>query len=326
MSSSGGLGYGLNQRNNKKRKKRGGGGLTGFADSDDSSSDDNNSNTAGQQLSGRSAINREIAAEQSALRKRAEAAMASSNMDSAMYDYDGEYDSFASAGKKESSSTKTQQQKEAAAEKGQSRYISNLLKSSQRRAQEQEIIYERKVAKQQAEEDANNMEYEGKEKFITSAYKKKLAEREAWAKEEEVRAKREAEDDVTQKKGGNFLFAGFGRNVIMGVNNNKQSSAKNTDEVQPKNDDDIPPIATNGSRKEKEASPQSHLHYSRQSEAVARDRKPQPTGRMQGESTKTSESEAKEKPMTRSQILAERAVKIRDARERYFHRHGLQAQ
>jgi len=320
MSSSGGLGYGLNQRNNKKRKKRGGGGLTGFADSDDSSSDDNNSNTAGRQLSGRSAINREIAAEQAALRKRAEAAMASSNMDSAMYDYDGEYDSFALAGKKESSSTKTQQQKEeAAAEKGQSRYISNLLKSSQRRAQEQEIIYERKVAKEQAEED--NMEYEGKEKFITSAYKKKLAEREAWAKEEEVRAKREAEDDVTQKKGGNFLFAGFGRNVIMGVNNNKQSSTENTDEVQPKNDDDIPP--TNDSRKEKEASPQSHQRrdYSRQSEAVARDRKPQPTGRIQ-ESTKTSESEAKEKPMTRSQLLAERAVKIRDARERYFQRHG----
>ena len=318
MSSSGGLGYGLNQRNNKKRKKRGGGGLTGFADSDDSSSDDNNSNTAGRQLSGRSAINREIAAEQAALRKRAEAAMASSNMDSAMYDYDGEYDSFALAGKKESSSTKTQQ-KEAAAEKGQSRYISNLLKSSQRRAQEQEIIYERKVGKEQAEELA---EYEGKEQFITSAYKKKLAEREAWAKEEEVRAKREAEDDVTQKKGGNFLFAGFGRNVIMGVNNNKQSSTENTDEVQPKNDGDIPPIATNDSRKEKEASPQSHQRrdYSRQSEAVARDRKPQPTGRIQ-ESTKTSESEAKEKPMTRSQILAERAVKIRDARERYFQRH-----
>ncbi|KAL7458213.1 hypothetical protein ACHAWC_009776 [Mediolabrus comicus] len=313
MSSGGGLGYGLNQRNNKKRKKRGG--LTGFADSDDSSSDDNNSNTAGRQLSGRSAINREIAAEQAALRKRAEAAMASSNMDSAMYDYDGEYDSFALAGKKESSSTKTQQ-KEAAAEKGQSRYISNLLKSSQRRAQEQEIIYERKVAKEQA---GLNMEYEGKEQFITSAYKKKLAEREAWAKEEEVRAKREAEDDVTQKKGGNFLFAGFGRNVIMGVNNNKQSSTENTDEVQPKNDDDIPP--TNDSRKEKEASPQSHQRrdYSRQSEAVARDRKPQPTGRIQ-ESTKTSESEAKEKPMTRSQILAERAVKIRDARERYFQR------
>lgn len=315
MSSSGGLGYGLNQRSNKKRKKRGG--LTGFADSDDSSSDDNNSNTAGQQLSGRSAINREIAAEQAALRKRAEAAMASSNMDSAMYDYDGEYDSFALAGKKESSSTKTQQ-KEAAAEKGQSRYISNLLKSSQRRAQEQEIIYERQVAKEQAEEDANNMEYEGKEKFITSAYKKKLAEREAWAKEEEVRAKREAEDDVTQKKGGNFLFAGFGRNVIMGVNNNNQSSAENTDEVQPKNDDDIPPIATNDSRKE-DASLQSH-----QRRDYSRHHKPQPTGRIQEqESTKTSE---REKPMTRSQILAERAVKIRDARERYFQRHGLQAQ
>ncbi len=117
MSSNGrgSLSYGLN---NKKRKKAGG--LKGFADDSSSSDDDAAGNTG--PLSGRSAMNREIAAEQAALRKRAEAAMAASSnkMDSAVFDYDGEYDSFAS-GKKEPPSNKTQE-RESAAGKGQSRY------------------------------------------------------------------------------------------------------------------------------------------------------------------------------------------------------------
>jgi coiled-coil domain-containing protein 55 len=329
MSGKGGLDYGLNQRNNNKRKKGGGVRLTGFADNDDAS-DDSLSEIAAGPLSGRSAINREIVAEQAALRKRAEAAMASSKVDLAVYDYDGEYDSFASAGKKESPSTNTQQ-KEAGG-RGQSRYISNLLKSAQRRTQEQEIIYERKVAKEQAEEDGNT-EYEGKEKFITSAYKKKLAEREEWAKEEEERAKREAAADVTQKKGGDFLFAGFGRNVLMGGMNNKktdQSSGKGPVR------DDYAPDKTNGKKKPTDnADQQSYQRRedSSQSQEVSTtrgcdannffSRNSQPSERI--ENLKASSCETKE-PRSRSQILAERAVKIREARERYFKRRGLPTQ
>ena len=313
MSSSGkgSLSYGLN---NKKRKK---GGLTGFADDSSSSDDDAAAGKTGP-LSGRSAMNREIAAEQAALRKRAEAAMASSSkMDSAVFDYDGEYDSFASGNKKE---TKTQQREPAG--KGQSRYVSNLLQSAQRRSQEQEIIYERKVVKEQAEEK----EFDGKEKFITSAYKKKLAEREAWAEEEE-RAKREAEDDVTNKKGGSFLY-GFSRNVLMGVNDNKKDD-KSTSNVAHKDD----ALDTASGRKEESTytDQQSYQRreYSRQPENPALPRQrggannfsrnPQPS---EGIGNTKAADETKQ-PLTRSQILAERAVKIREARERYFKRQGL---
>jgi len=321
MSSSGGRGglnYGLN---NKKRKK---GGLTGFADDSSSSDEDTAGNTG--PLSGRSAINREIASEQAALRKRAEAAMASSSkMDSAVFDYDGEYDSFA-AGKKEPPSTKTQQQTEPAG-KVQSRYISNILQTAQRRKQEQEIIYERKVVKEQAEDD----EYEGKEKFITSAYKKKLEEREAWAKEEEERAKREAENDVTQKKGGSFLF-GFGRNVIMGVNDNNRDDIS-TSKVADK--DDAPDTAS-GRKEESNYTDQQSYHrrdYSRQSERLEPTRQSRDTNFSRNSQPSSSEgigntkaSDETKQPLTRDQILVERAVKIREARERYFKRHGLPSQ
>eukprot|EP00985_Skeletonema_marinoi_P019675 scaffold11388_cov185-Skeletonema_marinoi.AAC.2 len=314
MSSSGkgSLSYGLN---NKKRKK---GGLTGFADDSSSSDDDAAAGKTGP-LSGRSAMNREIAAEQAALRKRAEAAMASSSkMDSAVFDYDGEYDSFASGNKKE---TKTQQREPAG--KGQSRYVSNLLQSAQRRSQEQEIIYERKVVKEQAEEK----EFEGKEKFITSAYKKKLAEREAWAKEEEERAKREAEDDVINKKGGSFLY-GFSRNVLMGVNDNKKDD-KSTSNVAHKDD----ALDTASGRKEEStyADQQSYQHreYSRQTENPALPRQRGGANNFSRNSQpsegigNTKAADETKQPLTRSQILAERAVKIREARERYFKRQGL---
>ncbi|KAL7499353.1 hypothetical protein ACHAWT_008268 [Skeletonema menzelii] len=318
MSSNGrgSLSYGLNI-NNKKRKR---GGLKGFTDGS-SSSDDDSAGNAGP-LSGRSAMNREISAEQAALRKRAEAAMASSSkMDSALFDYDGEYDSFAS-GKTESPSNKAQEREPAG--KGQSRYISNLLKSAQRRSQEQEIIYERKVVKEQAEEK----EFEGKEKFITSAYKKKLEEREAWAKEEEERAKREAEDDVTQKKGGSFLY-GFSRNVIMGVGNGK-TDEKSTNNVA--KDDVLDTASGRESNHTDQQNNQRRVH-SRQSEnsAPARQssgttpnfsRNSQPTEGVGN----TKDSDETKQPLTRSQILAERAVKIREARERYFKRHGLPSQ
>ena len=75
---------------------------------DDDSSDDDNTKS-NYTLSGgtnnnnaRSSINKEIAAEQAALRKRAQSAMAnaSSSLDTNVYDYDAEYDTFSSGKKK----------------------------------------------------------------------------------------------------------------------------------------------------------------------------------------------------------------------------------
>ncbi len=156
-----------------------------------------------------------------------------------------------------------------------------------------------------------------------------MAEREAWAIEEVERAKREAEDDVTKKKGGSFLYV-FNRNVIMGVGNGKtdEKSTNNVDK------DDVADTAS-GFQEESNYTDQQNYQrsvYSRQSENLAPTRQNsgtqnwshnlQPTEGVGN----TKDSDETKQPPTRSQILAERAVKIREARERYFKRHGLPSQ
>ena len=56
----------------------------------------------------------------------------------------------------------------------QPKYIAALKKTADRRKIEQDIIYERKV---QREMEAESDQFGDKDAFVTSAYKKKLAER-----------------------------------------------------------------------------------------------------------------------------------------------------
>ena len=66
----------------------------------------------------------------------------------------------------------------------QPRYIKQLLKKAKEREFEMDIVYERQVAKEQAQDKHL---YGDKEQFVTSAYKKKLKEREQWLAEEKQR-------------------------------------------------------------------------------------------------------------------------------------------
>ena len=132
MMNKGNLSYGLNARSGKGGTKKRKGGLSGFGDdnSDDSSDDipggGTNNNNA------RSSINKEIAAEQEALRKRAQSAMAkaSSSLDTNVYDYDAEYDTF-SSGKKlvATKQAKKLKQQQSTNEPKKSKYISSCTKN-----------------------------------------------------------------------------------------------------------------------------------------------------------------------------------------------------
>ncbi|KAL7524970.1 hypothetical protein ACHAXR_000799 [Thalassiosira sp. AJA248-18] len=353
MSGKGNLSYGLNARN--KRKK---GGLTSFGgdDSDGSNSSDGGG-AAASSAGARSAINRDIAAEQAALRKRAQAAMAESTLDSNVYDYDAEYDSFSSGKKKEdaarsaaAAAAKAKAQNNEQKAKVQPRYITNLLKTANRRNQEQEIIYERQVAKEQAEEDAT-LQYEGKEKFITSSYKRKLEEREQWAKEEEERAKREIDEDVTKKKGvGSFMFGGIGRSLLMGNNGDKKSDDGDNSNRKDRGDDTQETSADRGrgndsnhndyqrresSRETERWGNTSNRNRDSRDEFLEQDRPPSSSHDGRGNDgnvtvTAIVNSNKKESTQnavkTRQQILEERAIKIREARERYFKRRGVVTQ
>ena len=345
MSGKGNLNYGLNARN--KRKK----GLTGFGGDDSDSGSDGGGASAGAG-GARSSINRDIAAEQAALRKRAKAAMAASALDTNVYDYDAEYDSFSSGKKKEDEARSAAAAARAKASSGgprakaQPKYITNLIKTAGRRNQEQEIVHERKVAKEQAEEDANE-QYEGKDKFITSSYKRKLAEREQWAKDEAERSKREAEEDVTKKTGvGSFMFGGIGRSLLMGSGGKKSDEADATNNDRKSGEDMHNQTDDRGSRRNGSNPDDAYQHResSRETERWGNtsgnrrydsreqnsDRKrPLPPAFGGGKNTGAT-SNKKDTPentvKTRHQILEERGIKIRDARERYFTRRGIATQ
>jgi coiled-coil domain-containing protein 55 len=200
------IGFGLNSRGAKEAAKK----TSNVFDDDDAndSDDPDNNATKDKELSGREQVNQQIAKEQAALRARALAAAAAIK-DPSIYDYDGAYDSFQPQGD-DKSKVEVKDRK--------SRYVSDLLINSKKRERERETIHERKVAREQAEEDAHE-DFRGKEKFVTKAYKRKLEERKQWEAKEEEERRTEEENDVTKKTDGaafgNF-YGNFSKNVSLG--------------------------------------------------------------------------------------------------------------
>jgi coiled-coil domain-containing protein 55 len=268
-------GYGLNKREDNVF-----GG--GSSDSEDDAGGDD-----------RAAVNRDLKAEQEALRKRAAVSLESAEV----YDYDGVYGDEMHAHEKKRKEPDTQK----------SRYIGDLLKAANKRNHERDIAYERKISREQAQEEA---EFQGKDKFVTKAYKQKLAERELWAQEEEERRREEEKHDVT-KKTGDGAFASFygnlNRNVAMG----------------------------GGEQESKKEDNQDALNYGdeRASATLDIDEKRPGLDFMDGFEPAASESksENESKPEPRGEAAAVslvsmrqvRAEKLAKARLRYFQRQGL---
>lgn len=68
------------------------------------------------------------------------------------------------------------------------------MEKAKQREGEHEIVYERKLLKERSKDDHL---FADKEKFVTGAYKKKLAEQAKWLDEERLRQIREERDDVS---------------------------------------------------------------------------------------------------------------------------------
>lgn len=75
----------------------------------------------------------------------------------------------------------------------QPKYIQKLIQKAEERKREHDIIYERKLTKERSKEDHL---YEDKDKFVTSAYRKKLEEQKKWEAEQRLRDLRDEKDDV----------------------------------------------------------------------------------------------------------------------------------
>ena len=95
-----------------------------------------------------------------------------------------------------------------------SRYIAQLKEAADFRKREQDVTYERRLMKEREKEDEL---YGDKEKFVTSAYRKKLEEDEKWKKEELEREQREKEREVQGKSDMTSFYANLmNRNVATG--------------------------------------------------------------------------------------------------------------
>lgn len=74
------------------------------------------------------------------------------------------------------------------------------------RAREQDVVYERQLAKEREKEDHL---YGDKEKFVTGAYKKKLQEQAKWLEEERRRELEEQKHEVGMLKSISFSYVLF---------------------------------------------------------------------------------------------------------------------
>ncbi|CAK9184685.1 unnamed protein product [Ilex paraguariensis] len=94
------------------------------------------------------------------------------------------------------------------------KYIQALMDKAKERERQHEIIYERKLAKERNKDDHL---YADKDKFVTSAYKRKLAEQAKWLEEDRLRELREEKEDVTKKGDISDFYFNLSKNVAFGA-------------------------------------------------------------------------------------------------------------
>ncbi|KAG9156043.1 hypothetical protein Leryth_012110 [Lithospermum erythrorhizon] len=124
--------------------------------------------------------------------------------DPTAFDYDGVYDDM----KQQAIMPRAQEREER-----KSKYIQTLMEKAKLREREREVVYEKKLAKERTQEDHL---YADKDKFVTGAYKRKLAEQAKWLQEERLRELREERDDVTKKTDITDFYFSLSKNVAFG--------------------------------------------------------------------------------------------------------------
>lgn len=298
------LSFGLNKRSDKDKVGKGTSGRNTnvFGGEDDSSSDDGGESA----LSGKQYINRAIASEQQYMREKV--LKHEKEMIGEVYDYDGAYDNdlYKKQQEEEEAEKKRKQEQQG------SRYIGKLLKNAKIRKIENDMAYERKVAKEQMEEEQDN-EYQGKEKFLTKSYRKKLEEREAYKRNEEKIRREEEENSVTKRGFGAMtgFYGNLSKNVAMGGVKDKVENTKNAakdDENQNGEGDNNFNARESIEAKAREILQEKYVEIAQEHAA---------------EEKVDHEEELRKTMLRKAVIRATRAEKVAAARERYFCRHNV---
>lgn len=317
----------------------------------DDNHNDNNPNDKGKGdhiRTRREAVNYSIVQQQEALRARAMAvASLSVNRNDAtdeadIFDYDGAYDSFHlekddNNNKKSSSATDTSQMVEGK----KSRYIQDLLHAANIRKQERDLVYERKMALEQAAEEEADPALRGKDKFLTASYKRKLEERKVWEAEQVKQQRIEEANDVTKRKEGMASFYGnFSRNVAMGRGVSKKNihhdekvkTVDATGKTEQKTSVDIEEVSMLGSAAEAAGATTTDGNgydekIQHSSSTIGKHQYPQDDKIIPLESSSAIESNANEEsPKSRQKrIRSMREEKVERARIRYFQRQAAKS-
>lgn len=126
--------------------------------------------------------------------------------DARVFDYDSHFDTIQHVREEPKRQEKLQRQ---------SKYVGALLEKAEERKREQEILTERRLAK---EREAEDHLFGDKEKFVTAAYKKKLEEEKKW-KEEQAQREADEEMNAADKIGhmGDFYRNLLRKNVAFGT-------------------------------------------------------------------------------------------------------------
>jgi len=119
--------------------------------------------------------------------------------DATCFEYDNIYDDM-----KDQKEQVIQSKKDKEAKKP--KYMAQLLKTAEKRNQLNERRVERKVQK---ERDAEDGEFDDKEKFVTNAYKQKMAEMRKQEEEERLQDMKEEIMDVTKQKDMSGFYKHF---------------------------------------------------------------------------------------------------------------------
>lgn len=197
--------------------------------------------------------------------------------DPSVFDYDGVYDEM-----KEKAVRPVAQDRQ----ERKPRYIQALMDKAKVREREHEIIYERKLAKERTKEDHL---FADKDKFVTGAYKKKLAEQAKWLEEDRVRQLREDKEDITKKGDMTEFYFNLSKNVAFGAEDGKATKRnKQTEESKiRKSDDSLPSKGI--SREENQGEPSAAGSKERSESAEP---KPVPDSRKQEVSSDSQKQES----------------------------------
>ena len=189
------LKYGLNASAKRKPAKAPARPLAAFAGADDDD-DDGPSDAAGAHRRGNAEVARQQAAARDDARARALHA-AALQQDASVFEYDAHHDAHRDALRAK--------QREADEERvdRKSRYVETLMRRRDEREREDAVLKERRLVREREREDHL---YGDKERFVTSAYKKKLREDAAWLAEDKARDEADAKDAAALRKGDMSSF------------------------------------------------------------------------------------------------------------------------